>query len=114
MKFVFIIGDAAVGKMTVGQELMKITDLRLFHNHMTIEPVIEIFGALLLGAVFGTPLSTFWNVCLPNVSSQVLTCDGDAFSLAALALAPEEVVRRAKSPELIGTDTTKDIAGSDE
>lgn len=26
--------------MTVGQELMKITDLRLFHNH---EPVIEIF-----------------------------------------------------------------------
>lgn len=44
MKFVFLIGDAAVGKMTVGQELMKITGLRLFHNHMTIEPVIEIFG----------------------------------------------------------------------
>ena len=30
--------------MTVGQELTKITDFRLFHNHMTIEPVIEIFG----------------------------------------------------------------------
>mgnify|MGYP000846060065 CR=1 FL=1 len=44
MKIVFIIGNAAVGKMTVGQELMRITDLRLFHNHMTIEPVIEIFG----------------------------------------------------------------------
>ena len=44
MKLVFIIGDSAVGKMTVGQELMKITDLRLFHNHMTIEPVVEIFG----------------------------------------------------------------------
>lgn len=44
MKLVFILGDAAVGKMTVGQELMKITALRLFHNHMTIEPVIEIFG----------------------------------------------------------------------
>ena len=44
LKLVFIIGDASVGKMTVGQELMKITDLRLFHNHMTIEPVIEIFG----------------------------------------------------------------------
>ena len=44
MKFVFILGDAAVGKMTVGQELMKLTGLRLFHNHMTIEPVIEIFG----------------------------------------------------------------------
>ena len=44
MKLLFIIGDAAVGKMTVGQELMKRTELRLFHNHMTIEPVIEIFG----------------------------------------------------------------------
>ncbi|MGN0627523.1 MAG: shikimate kinase [Oscillospiraceae bacterium] len=44
MKLLFLCGDAAVGKMTVGQELMKITNLRLFHNHMTIEPVIEIFG----------------------------------------------------------------------
>ena len=44
MKLVFIMGDAAVGKMTVGQELMKITDLRLFHNHMTIEPILEIMG----------------------------------------------------------------------
>lgn len=44
MKLVLIIGSGAVGKMTVGQELMKITNLRLFHNHMMIEPVIEIFG----------------------------------------------------------------------
>lgn len=44
MKLVFIFGSGAVGKMTVGQELTKITDLRLFHNHMTIEPVLEIFG----------------------------------------------------------------------
>ena len=44
MKFVFIIGSGAVGKMTVGQELMKLTGLRLFHNHMAIEPVIAIFG----------------------------------------------------------------------
>jgi len=45
MKLVIIFGSGAVGKMTVGQELMKITDLRLFHNHMSIEPVIEIFGS---------------------------------------------------------------------
>ena len=45
MKLVLIIGSGAVGKMTVGQELMKITDLRLFHNHMMIEPVIEIFNS---------------------------------------------------------------------
>ena len=44
MKLVFMIGSGAVGKMTVGQELMKRTGLRLFHNHMTIEPVISLFG----------------------------------------------------------------------
>ena len=43
-KLVFIIGSGAVGKMTVGQELMKQTGLKLFHNHMTIEPVIALFG----------------------------------------------------------------------
>lgn len=44
MKLVLIVGAGAVGKMTVGQELAKITNLRLFHNHMMIEPVLEIFG----------------------------------------------------------------------
>lgn len=44
MKLVLLIGNAAVGKMTVGQEFCKITKLKLFHNHMTIEPVIEVFG----------------------------------------------------------------------
>ena len=44
MKLVIISGSGAVGKMTVGQELMKITDLKLFHNHMMIEPVLDIFG----------------------------------------------------------------------
>lgn len=44
MKLLYIIGNSAVGKMTVGQELCRLTGLRLFHNHMTIEPVIELFG----------------------------------------------------------------------
>ena len=43
MKFLLLFGDGAVGKMTVGQSLTKITDFKLFHNHMSIEPVIEIF-----------------------------------------------------------------------
>ena len=46
MKLLLLIGNGAVGKMTVGQELAKITGLRLFHNHMTIEPVLEVFGYL--------------------------------------------------------------------
>lgn len=44
MKLVLLFGNSAVGKMTVGQELTKITPLRLFHNHMMIEPVLEVFG----------------------------------------------------------------------
>ena len=44
MKFVIIIGNAAVGKMTVGLELTKITDLKLFHGHMILEPILEIYG----------------------------------------------------------------------
>lgn len=38
-----IIGPHAVGKMTVGQELEKITGLRLFHNHMSIELTRKLF-----------------------------------------------------------------------
>lgn len=43
MKFVLIFGPQAVGKMTVGQELAKLTGFKLFHNHMTIEMVTPIF-----------------------------------------------------------------------
>jgi len=44
MKFILLFGPQAVGKMTVGQELEKITDLKLFHNHMTIDLVSPFFG----------------------------------------------------------------------
>ncbi len=42
-KLVLIIGPQAVGKMTVGQELAKLTGYKLFYNHMTIEMVRLIF-----------------------------------------------------------------------
>lgn len=45
MKLLFIFGAHAAGKMTVGQQVARITPMKLFHNHMTIEPVIELFGA---------------------------------------------------------------------
>lgn len=44
MKFVLLFGPQAVGKMTVGHELTKITDLKLFHNHMSIELFHPFFG----------------------------------------------------------------------
>lgn len=44
MKLVIIFGPPAVGKMTVGVELAKLTGLKLFHNHMLVEPVVALFG----------------------------------------------------------------------
>lgn len=44
MSLVIIFGPQAVGKMTVGHALEKITDLKLFHNHITIELVQPYFN----------------------------------------------------------------------
>lgn len=44
MKFVVIFGPQAVGKMTVGHELEKITELKLLHNHVTLELLYPFFG----------------------------------------------------------------------
>jgi hypothetical protein len=44
MKLIIIFGPQAVGKMAVGQELEKTTNLKLFHNHMTIDLVSPFFS----------------------------------------------------------------------
>jgi hypothetical protein len=53
-ELVLITGPPAVGKMTVGRALGARRDVRRFHNHHTIEPLLEIFG-------FGTPPFTVLN-----------------------------------------------------
>jgi hypothetical protein len=44
MRLLLIIGPPAVGKMTVGREIALRSSFRLFHNHHTIEPLVEVFG----------------------------------------------------------------------
>ena len=44
----FVVGPPAVGKMTVGHEIAERTGLRLFHNHLAIEPALRFFE-------FGSP-----------------------------------------------------------
>ncbi|PYC69073.1 hypothetical protein C7C46_28615 [Streptomyces tateyamensis] len=39
----FVIGPAAVGKMTVGAAIAERTGFKLFHNHLTIEPLLRLF-----------------------------------------------------------------------
>jgi tRNA uridine 5-carbamoylmethylation protein Kti12 len=43
MKFIIITGPPATGKMTVGQELAKLTDLKLFFNHQSLDLVNQYF-----------------------------------------------------------------------
>ena len=74
MKLVLIVGDAAVGKMTVGQELMKITGLRLFHNHMTIEPVLEIFNDFNVDAIMKMRYVIFDEFVKTNNYGMIYTC----------------------------------------
>jgi hypothetical protein len=48
VELVILFGPPAVGKMTVGYELCKLTGFKLLHNHMTVEPLVELFE-------FGSP-----------------------------------------------------------
>ncbi|WP_139982300.1 hypothetical protein [Nocardioides litoris] len=43
MHLVVLFGPPAVGKMSVGREVARLTPYRLFHNHATIEPLLEVF-----------------------------------------------------------------------
>jgi len=43
-ELLLITGPPAVGKMTVGRAIAARSAYRLFHNHHTIEPLLEVFG----------------------------------------------------------------------
>lgn len=47
-ELLIIFGPPAVGKMTVGRAICARSGFRLFHNHLTIEPLLEVFD-------YGTP-----------------------------------------------------------
>ncbi len=48
MTLLVVFGPPAVGKMTVGRAIADTSDFRLFHNHHTIEPLLDVFD-------YGTP-----------------------------------------------------------
>ena len=43
MRLVYLYGPPGVGKLTVARELVALTDLKLFHNHLTVNLVKSIF-----------------------------------------------------------------------
>ena len=44
MKLILLYGPPAVGKLTVAKELSKIMRISLFHSHMILNDIAEIFG----------------------------------------------------------------------
>lgn len=133
MKLVLIIGSGAVGKMTVGQELMKITDLRLFHNHMMIEPVIEIFNsfdgkviARLREVVFeeflksdreGMIFTYMWAFDMPSDREYVMSVAERFDEVYCVELVADQAVRllRNKTENRLKNKASKrDLAASDE
>jgi deoxyadenosine/deoxycytidine kinase len=43
MKLIFIYGSPAVGKYTVANEIAKLTNFKVFHNHLTVDAILPIF-----------------------------------------------------------------------
>jgi hypothetical protein len=81
---IFIIGPQAVGKMTVGHELSRMTGFKFMHNHQTIDLLLPIFD-------FGTPsfarllfdfrLSIFEEVAASELPGFIFSCVSDFDSL---------------------------------
>ena len=42
MDFVFLYGAPAVGKLTVGRELARLTGVRLFDNHLVVDAALVV------------------------------------------------------------------------
>lgn len=73
MKFVCILGDSAVGKMTVGQALEKLTGFSLFHNHMTIELVLDVFKSFHIPAIEALRFTIFDEFTKTDLPGLILT-----------------------------------------
>lgn len=43
MQLIFIYGPVGAGKLTIGRELARLTELPLFHNHLVVDAVSAIF-----------------------------------------------------------------------
>ena len=54
MRLLIVMGPPAVGKMTVGRAVAERSGFRLFHNHHTIEMLLDVFD-------YGTPPFTTLN-----------------------------------------------------
>jgi hypothetical protein len=132
MKFVLIFGPQAVGKMTVGHELEKLTELKLFHNHMTIDLVNpffdygtkegkrlvglfrqEIFEAMAKSDQYGLIFTYVWAFDMKedweyvNKVCQIFESEGSTVYFVELEADLDERLQRNKSPHRLEHKPTK-------
>ncbi|MBB3109781.1 hypothetical protein FHS18_001844 [Paenibacillus phyllosphaerae] len=131
MKFVLLFGPQAVGKMTVGHELERITSLKLFHNHQTIEllqpyfgfsPEMwrlstlfrkEIFEAMARSDQPGFMFTFVWGFDLPSdwefveETCRIFESQGHEVCLVELEADLEERLKRNKTPHRLEHKPTK-------
>ena len=62
MKLIFIYGPPAVGKLTVAEELSKITGYKIFHNHLVFD---------IISPIFDSDKKLFWNL-IRKIKLQVI------------------------------------------
>ncbi|VEH34840.1 shikimate kinase [Streptococcus equi subsp. equi] len=68
---IILIGAQASGKMTIGQELEKLTDLTLFHNHESIDFVTKFIPMSSEARELIDELRLLFLKHLQNVSNQL-------------------------------------------
>lgn len=132
MKFIIIVGPQAVGKMTVGHELEKLTDLKLFHNHLTIELVHpffdygtdagsrlvklfrrEMFEEFAKSDMFGVIFTFVWRFDMQvdwnyiEETSAIFESLGNEVYIVELQADMEERLERNKSPHRLEHKATK-------
>ena len=96
MTLLFVFGPPAVGKMTVGRAVADASSFRLFHNHHTIEPLLDVFD-------FGTPpFNRLLGEFRQRVLEEAAAADTDlVFTLVwALDLPEDTATMRSASPAL--------------
>lgn len=77
MKLIYIYGPPAVGKLTVAKELSKLTSIKVFHNHLTVDLLKPFF---IFGSERFLTLSTsirhkiFEAAAQENIEGLIYTC----------------------------------------
>jgi len=76
MKLVFLYGMPASGKLTVAQELAKLTGYKVFHNHLTVDLLLSVFefgSEPFVALREGIWLSVFEEACRSGLPGLIFT-----------------------------------------